>query len=132
MVARDDFQLAAKRAEAAHTPAEWLSLGQRGRSAAIYKELREIDHEAAKRLAAKIATARRSVCEGEVRQARQEAIVSAFETHNHSRATGRDTLDTMRDTLDLAKRASVAGGFLATGFVGRRAGPNAQPRTPPL
>ena len=66
-MARDDFQLAAKRAEAAHSSAEWLSLGQRGRSAAIYKELREIDHEAAKHLAAKVATARRSVREGEVR-----------------------------------------------------------------
>ena len=69
-MARNDFQVAAMRAEAAHSPAEWLSLGQRGRSAAIYKELRGIDQEAAKRLAAKIATARRSVREGEVRRAR--------------------------------------------------------------
>ena len=75
-MARDDFQLAAKRAEAAHSSAEWLSLGQRGRSAAIYKELREIDHEAAKHLAAKVATARRSVREGEVRQAPHEAVRS--------------------------------------------------------
>ena len=49
MVARDDFQLAAKRAETAHSTAEWLAIGQRGRSAAIYQELREIDHHAANR-----------------------------------------------------------------------------------
>jgi hypothetical protein len=106
MVARDDFQLAAKRAEAAHTAAEWLSLGQRGRSAAIYKELRKIDHEAAKHLAAKVVTARWSVREGEVRQTRHEAIVSAFDTHNHSHAaaTGQDMLDTVQDA-----RSSEAG-----------------------
>src|SRR6476620_6983904 len=100
-MARNDFQVAAMRAEAAHSPAEWLSLGQRGRSAAIYKELRGIDQEAAKRLAAKIATARRSVREGEVRRARQEAIVSKLKTHNHPRAatTGPNALDIMRDTL---------------------------------
>ena len=75
-MARDDFQLAAKRAESRHSPAEWLSLGQRGRSAAIYKELRGIDREAAKRLAAKTATARRNAREGEVRPTRHEAIRS--------------------------------------------------------
>ena len=74
MVAQDDFQLAAKRAEAAHSSAEWLSLGQRGRSAAIYKDLREIDHEAAEHLAGKIAMARLMCREGQARQARQEAI----------------------------------------------------------
>ena len=78
-MAGNDFQLAAKRAEAAHSPAEWLSLGQRGRSAAIYKELREIDHQAAERLARKIETARRHVREGEVRLARQEAILSKLQ-----------------------------------------------------
>ena len=59
-----------------------------------------------KRLARKIETARRHVREGEVRLARQEAIVSELETHNHSRAaaTGRDALDTMGDTPYRAKQ----------------------------
>ena len=102
----DDFQLAAKRAEAAYSPAEWLSLGQRGRSAAIYKELREIDHQAAERLARKIETARRHVREGEVRLARQEAILSKLQTHNYSRATAtaRDALDAIRNSFHLAKQ----------------------------
>ena len=110
-MARDDFPLAAKRAEAAYSPADWLAIGQRGRSAAIYKELRDIDHEAAKRLAAKIETASRHVREGEVGLARQEAIVSELETHNDSRAaaTGQDALDSHARHARSSERASVAG-----------------------
>ena len=96
-VAQDDFQLAAKQAEAAYSPAEWLAIGQRGRSAAIYKELREIDRQAAERLATKIETGRRHVRDDEARVARPEAIVAELGTH-------QDALSTMGDTRDLAKQ----------------------------
>jgi len=96
-VAQDYFQLAAKRAEAAYSPAEWLAIGQRGRSAAIYKELREIDRQAAERLATKIETGRRHVRDDEARVARPEAIVAELGTH-------QDALSTMGDTRDLAKQ----------------------------
>jgi hypothetical protein len=105
-MARDDFQLAAKRAQAAYSVAEWMAIGQCGRSAAIYKELREIDHLAAESLARKIETARRHVREGEARVARQEAVVSELAGHSLPREATKvqDALDVMRDTLYLAKQ----------------------------
>ena len=51
-MARNDFRRAAERAEAAAYSADgWLAMGQRGRAAAIYYELRQIDAHTVKQLA---------------------------------------------------------------------------------
>jgi hypothetical protein len=49
--------------------------------------------------------ARRHVCEGEKRVERQMAIIAAMEKGNYTRAAalGRQVLETMRVTLDVAK-----------------------------
>jgi hypothetical protein len=61
-MARNDFRLAAERGEAAAYSADgWLAMGQRGRAAAIYLELRQIDARTAEKLAREIETARRHV-----------------------------------------------------------------------
>ena len=75
-MARNDFRLAAERGEAAAYSADgWLAMGQRGRAAAIYLELRQIDARAVQQLAREIETARRHVREGEERIARQQALM---------------------------------------------------------
>jgi hypothetical protein len=57
-MAWNDFRLAAERAEAAAYSADgWLAMGQRGRAAAIYLELRQIDARAVQQLAREIETA---------------------------------------------------------------------------
>ena len=87
-MARDEFQLAAERAEAAHSSVEWASIGQSGRTAAIYRELRAIDMHTAERQWKTVETARRHVREGEQRVARQ-GLLTGMETmrgKNHRRA----------------------------------------------
>ena len=50
--------------------------------------------------------ARRHVCEGEKRVERQKAIIAAMDKGNYTRAAalGRQVLETMRASLDIAKR----------------------------
>jgi hypothetical protein len=50
--------------------------------------------------------ARRHVCEGEKRVERQTAIIAAMDKGNYTRAAalGRQVLETMRASLDIAKR----------------------------
>jgi hypothetical protein len=70
-MARNDFRLAAERAEAAAYSADgWLAMGRRGRAAAIYYELRQIDAHTVKQLIKEIEKARRHIREGEERIAR--------------------------------------------------------------
>ena len=53
-------------------------MGQRGRAAAIYLELRQIDARAVQQLAREIETARRHVREGEERIARKRQPLAAY------------------------------------------------------
>ena len=102
--ARNDFRLAAEHAEAAaYSPDGWLAKGQRGRAAAIYLELRQIDARTAEQLAREIETARRHVREGEERIGRKQALMEKTENARYlGDARARSMLNSMRFTLDLA------------------------------
>ena len=103
-MAKDDFQLAAERAEAAHSSAEWASIGQSGRTAAIYRELRAIDTQTAERQWKTVETARRLVREGEERVARQDGLLTGIETvQGKESPQGRKSLEMIRGSLTLAK-----------------------------
>ena len=103
-MAWDEFQLAAERAEAAHSSVEWASIGQSGRTAAIYRELRAIDMRTAERQWKTVETARRHVREGEQRVARQEGLLTGMETMRGKESPqGRKSLEMIRGSLTLAK-----------------------------
>ena len=103
-MARDEFQLAAERAEAAHSSAEWASIGPSGRTAAIYRELRAIDTQTAERQWKTVETARRLVREGEERVARQDGLLTGIETvQGKESPQGRKSLEMIRGSLTLAK-----------------------------
>jgi hypothetical protein len=55
-------------------------MGQRGRAAAIYLELRQIDARTVEQLAREIETARRHAREGEERIARQQVLTEKTES----------------------------------------------------
>ena len=80
-------------------------MGQRGRAAAIYLELRQIDARTAEQLAREIETARRHVREGEERIARQQVLMEKTESARYlgDAAQGTKLLNSMRFTLDLAR-----------------------------
>ena len=80
-------------------------MGQRGRAAAIYLELRQIDARAVQQLAREIETARRHVREGEERIARQQALMEKTESARYlgDAVQGTKLLNSMRFTLDLAR-----------------------------
>ena len=61
-----------------HSSVEWASIGQSGRTAAIYRELRAIDMRTAERQWKTVETARRHVREGEQRVARQEGLLTGM------------------------------------------------------
>lgn len=103
---QNDFRLAAARAEAApHSPDGWLAMGQRGRAAAIYQELREIDARNAAQRGRQIETARRHVHEGEERIRRQEKLMARIDSvwYIGDSFQGTKLLNSMRFTVDLAK-----------------------------
>ena len=80
-------------------------MGQRGRAAAIYLELRQIDAGTVEQLAREIETARRHVREGEERIARQQALMEKTESARYlgDAAQGTKLLNSMCFTLDLAR-----------------------------
>jgi hypothetical protein len=103
---RNDFRLAAERAEAAaFSPDGWLAMGQRGRSTAIYHELRQIDARTVEQIAREIEIARRHVREGEERIARQQVLMEKTESARYlgDVTQGTKLLNSMRFTLDLAR-----------------------------
>ena len=129
-MARNDFRLAAERAEAAaYSPDGWLAMGQRGRAAAIYLELRQIDARTVEQLAREIETARRHVREGEERIARQQALMEKTESARYlgDADLGTKLLNSMRFTLDLARhhlQRLESGGWIRNATASEsRAGP---------
>ena len=127
---RNDFRLAAERAEAAaFSPDGWLAMGQRGRAAAIYLELRQIDARTAEQLAKEIETARRHVREGEERIARQQALMEKTESARYlgDADLGAKLLNSMSFTLDLARhhlQRLESGGWIRNATASEsRAGP---------
>ena len=103
-MSEDDFKLAAALAEASYSLDAWISIGQAGRSAAIYRELRTIDMHTAERRHKVVETARSLVREGEGRVARQEVLLAGVETAQGSESTrGRKSLNVIRSSLALAK-----------------------------
>ena len=82
----------------------WASLGQSGRTAAIYRELRAIDMHTAERQWRTVPTARRHVREGEQRVARQESTSDGNgDDEGKKSPQGRKSLEMIRGSLTLAK-----------------------------
>jgi hypothetical protein len=103
-MSQDDFQLAAALAEASYSSDAWIGIGQTGRAAAIYRELRTIDMHTAERRHKVVETARSIVREGEGRVARQEVLLAGVETAQGSESPrGRKSLNVIRRSLALAK-----------------------------
>lgn len=108
-MSEDDFQLAAALAEASYSLDAWISIGQAGRSAAIYRELRAIDMHTAERRHKAVETARSLVREGEGRVARQEVLLAGVETAQGSEFYSRQKVAERNPQLTCPRQVSPAG-----------------------